>query len=269
MGSCHVGHLVWWVWKSTGRLDYRCVQDFYLISQNNLVAGGSQMNAARQTRGYRNCNPGNIDHNPNNKWLGLASPPLEPAMNGNTPRFCRFVSHEYGIRALALLLQTYQDRHNLRTVRGIINRWAPITENNTRSYQNAVANHLGVGLAEEIDLHNPETLRKLVEAIIQHELGGNPYSAATIRAGLELAGAVQPGVAQSRTTQAAAGTAAAGATAAFSMEILPAVLPHTAELTNLVQALGPWVVAISVAGAATWFIWNRVKQQRALTNPTE
>ena len=71
----------------------------------------------KAARGYRNRNPGNIEHVPANKWLGLADPPSDG-------RFCRFHSHQHGIRALALLLQSYQDRHGLRTVRGIVARWA-------------------------------------------------------------------------------------------------------------------------------------------------
>jgi hypothetical protein len=49
------------------------------------------------SRGYRNRNPGNIEHLPTNKWLGLETPPSDG-------RFCRFRSHQHGIRALALLL---------------------------------------------------------------------------------------------------------------------------------------------------------------------
>ncbi len=51
------------------------------------------------TRGIRNNNPGNIDHNPKNKWQGQLQhdPKIEK-------RFCRFESPEYGIRALMKLL---------------------------------------------------------------------------------------------------------------------------------------------------------------------
>ena len=53
------------------------------------------------TRGYRNRNPGNIDHVPSNKWLGLADPPLEPPPRaGGRARFCVFKTHQHGIRAL-------------------------------------------------------------------------------------------------------------------------------------------------------------------------
>jgi hypothetical protein len=223
------------------------------------------MNDPRQSRGYRNCNPGNIDYNPNNKWLGLAEPPIEsPPLNGGKARFCRFVSHQYGIRALALLLQTYQDRHGLRDVRGIINRWAPSNENNTSAYQIAVANRLGVGVTDHIDLHDPEIMRNLVTAIIHHELGGNPYDERTIREGLKLAGLVEPGVKESRTAKAAAGTAVAGAGAAASMEVVASMVPHADRVGDLLRSLGPWVVALVVILAAGYFIWQRRKQQEEL-----
>ena len=90
-------------------------------------------------RGIRNNNPGNIDYNPSVKWQGLADPPREPE-----GRFCRFAAPKWGIRAIARLLITYQDQHDLNTVRGIINRWAPPIENDSDAYVNAVASSLGV-----------------------------------------------------------------------------------------------------------------------------
>lgn len=147
----------------------------------------------KQTRGYRNCNPGNIDHNPANKWQGLAMPPIEGAPGGGgRARFARFVSHEYGIRALAMLLTTYQDRHGLRTIKGIVSRWAPGNENDTGAYINHVARLMKRRHDDDLDLHTFEDLRPLVEAIIAHELGGQPYDAATLDAGMRLAGVPRP-----------------------------------------------------------------------------
>lgn len=219
----------------------------------------------RRSRGYRNRNPGNIDHSRHNKWLGLADPPLEPASeNGSPGRFAVFVSHEYGIRALAVLLQAYQDRHHLRTVAGIINRWAPAAENDTRAYVAAVCARLGVTEREHLDLHDPATMRGLVEAIIAHELGGNPYTPEQITEGLRMAGLVEPGVAGTRTARVAAGTAAAGVATAGTAEILTAVAPHASGLAELVQAAGPWLVAATVAAIAGWFVWQRARRLREM-----
>lgn len=64
------------------------------------------------TRGIRNNNPGNIDYNPANKWQGQL--PMDKVIE---PRFCRFESPEYGIRALMKLLSTYHKKDLTRSVR--------------------------------------------------------------------------------------------------------------------------------------------------------
>lgn len=217
----------------------------------------------RQTRGFRNRNPGNIDHVPANRWQGLADPPLEAPPVGARPRFARFISHEYGIRALAMLLTTYQDRHGLRTIRAIIARWAPGSENNTEAYVAAVARQMGRHPRAELDLHRHADLRPMVEAIITHELGGNPYDRATIEAGLRLAG-VTPSddgaITRSGTARAAAGTAAAGVGGVAVAEVLGQLAPHLGNAAELARAVGPWVVALLLVGTAGWFIWQRARR---------
>jgi hypothetical protein len=143
---------------------------------------------AMQARGYRNKNPGNIDWNARNGWLGQVG--IEPT--GNPPRFAVFESHEYGIRALTRLLDSYQTKHGLWTVAGIINRWAPPNENVTSSYVAFVARMVGVRPDEPVDVTTYAVARPMVEAIIRKELGGNPYPPEVIDAGLKLAG-VTPG----------------------------------------------------------------------------
>lgn len=214
----------------------------------------------RQTRGYRNKNPGNIDHVPANRWQGLADPPLEPPPAGGRARFARFVSHEYGIRALALLLTTYQDRHGLRTIRGIVGRWAPGAENNTEAYVAAVARRMNRHPRAELDLHGHADLRPLVEAIIAHELGGNPYGAATIEAGLRLAGVVPPGREGAGRGATARAAAAAGVGGVAATEVIGQVAPHLGGAAELARAVGPWVMALLVAAAAGWFLWQRARR---------
>ena len=121
-------------------------------------------------RGIRNNNPGNIDYNPTNKWQGQL--PHEPGIES---RFARFETPFYGIRALAKLLLNYQRLHGLRSVRQIINRWAPTSENATHSYINAVANELGINLDIELTL-NQKNLERLTVAVIRHENGRQPYT---------------------------------------------------------------------------------------------
>lgn len=129
-------------------------------------------------RGERNNNPGNIR---------LGSVRWQGQVDGTDPAFVTFATPQDGIRALAKLLRNYQTIHGLRTVRAIINRYAPASENNTSAYVGAVASAMGVSPDAPIDLNNDATLSQLVAAIIAHENGRNVYAADTIAAGVALA----------------------------------------------------------------------------------
>lgn len=141
---------------------------------------------ANPPRGVRDNNPGNIDRG--QPWLGLAAKAEMTAAQKAETRFCVFRSPEYGIRALAKLLQTYQSKHGLKTVRAIINRWAPPSENVTSAYVAAVAKAVGVGADDPIDVRHYATVAAMVAAIIAHENSGFRYPESTVRQGLTLAG---------------------------------------------------------------------------------
>lgn len=128
-------------------------------------------------RGIRNNNPGNIRHG--NDWKGLSEEQPDPA-------FCTFVSPEYGLRAIVVILRNYERKYGLRTVAGIINRWAPPNENDTVGYAEHVARRLGVSVDEEIDVNDYMT--GLVKAIVLHENGVLPYSDEQIIEAIRLAG---------------------------------------------------------------------------------
>lgn len=131
-------------------------------------------------RGIRNNNPGNIRWG--DPWQGLV-----PESQRTDPSFCQFTSAVWGIRALAKILLTYQEKYGLRTVADMIRRWAPPSENNTAAYTQAVAAHMGVLPAAPVNLADQDDLRRMVEAIIEHENGQQPYSDARITKALELA----------------------------------------------------------------------------------
>ncbi|MEG9625248.1 structural protein P5 [Pseudomonas guariconensis] len=142
-------------------------------------------------RGVRNNNPGNIDFNPRNDWVGQ----LGLELGASKPRFARFDSPENGIRALSKLLIAYRGKDGMPGVGGkgidtvleTINRWAPSNENDTKAYALAVAKRLGVRTTDPINIKDPTTLRVFVESIIIHENGGNPYKAAVIDEGVRRA----------------------------------------------------------------------------------
>ncbi|MDF2793568.1 MAG: structural protein [Pseudomonas orientalis] len=142
-------------------------------------------------RGVRNNNPGNIDFNPRNDWVGQLGLELGVAK----PRFARFDSPENGIRALGKLLINYRGKDGMPGVGGkgidtvleTVNRWAPANENNTQAYAAAVAKRLGVKPTDPISIKDPAALRGMVLSIIIHENGGNPYRAEVIDEGVRRA----------------------------------------------------------------------------------
>lgn len=139
----------------------------------------------RMSRGHRNNNPGNIDRNAANKWQG--------SVLGTDSRFETFESMEYGIRALARVLISYKDKHDLKTIRHIINRWAPPHENNTTAYINAVAKACDRSPESPIDVYKYEDAFPLVKAIIHHENGYMPCTDEEITKGLLMAGIEKKG----------------------------------------------------------------------------
>lgn len=140
-----------------------------------ILGGGAAV--VIKTRGIRNNNPGNLERN-GTPWLGLSDQQTDS-------RFFQFIDPKYGIRALARTLITYYEKHNITTVRGIINRWAPPNENDTASYIAAVCKAVKVGPDERINVR--DRLIDLTAAIIKHENGVNPYSMATIQTGVQMA----------------------------------------------------------------------------------
>jgi uncharacterized protein (DUF169 family) len=107
-------------------------------------------------------------------------------------RFVVFTDPVYGIRALAKCLLTYSRLHegkstDIDTVREVINRWAPPVENDTGAYVDAVAKEVCVHPDEPIKIDDPDTLERLVRAIIRHENGRVIYSDAEIVSGIDKA----------------------------------------------------------------------------------
>lgn len=137
-------------------------------------------------RGIRNNNPGNLEAGSN--WQGLTkASEYTPDQQAET-RFAVFKHPKYGIRALVKILQTYQSKYHLDTIHAIMSRYAPSSENNTVAYALAVAKHVDIGINDQVDLRNPTVIRRMVEAIISHENGMQPYPDDVIADGIALAG---------------------------------------------------------------------------------
>lgn len=213
------------------------------------------MNAAEQSRGFRNRNPGNIDYVPANRWQGQTGLG-DIWLPASQRRFAAFESHEFGIRALAALLATYQDRHGLRSITQIISRWAPSADrNNTGAYIAFVARQMGREANDVLDMHAYTDVRPLVEAIIRKELGGQPYAPAVIDEGLRRAGIVKPveTLAEAATTGTGRGATAVATVAAVAT---PAATVVT-SLGALPQWTGVALVLAALVLALAWILTQR------------
>ena len=198
------------------------------------------MGSSETTRGLRNNNPGNIEVGA--PWQGLMAPADMTPEQARETRFCVFTDPTWGIRAIARVLITYQDKRQagdgsaIDTVQEIIERWAPAGENNSRAYAAAVRAAMGIAPGQTVDVHDYASLRALVTAIIAHENGRQPYTDAQIDKGLILAG-VQPPARPSRTNSA--GRIAIAATAAGAA--VDAIADHAEEVTGALRGILPYL----------------------------
>jgi hypothetical protein len=88
--------------------------------------------------------------------------------------FCQFESMEWGWRAAFwLLTRTYYHKYRLYTIRDIIHKWAPTTENNTQAYIVHVSKLSGIGPLECLGNPSEHPIRWLsvAAAMAIHENG--------------------------------------------------------------------------------------------------
>lgn len=120
-----------------------------------------------EPRGIRNNNPLNIRKG--NNWKG-------ERQNQTDKSFEEFVSMEYGIRAGFVLLRNYITGYSGKTtpfdtVRKIVKRWAPPSENATQKYIDFVAKDMNVSPDTKISFKDKKTMVSLVNAMIFVECG--------------------------------------------------------------------------------------------------
>lgn len=154
---------------------------FLTVAAYLIYKGKVMKKVTTLARGIRNNNPMNLREGADGgiHWKGEHDEDLDKS-------FEEFQEPIYGIRAGARVLINYQRVHGIKTVEGIINRYAPPSDNNdTEAYINHVSEVLGVEPDQEINVH--DFLFPLVKTIIKHENGVNPYSDETILNGIALA----------------------------------------------------------------------------------
>lgn len=117
------------------------------------------MTPSNAPRGIRNNNPGNIRAGAFANSMG--------ATGADKNGFAIFSDMQAGVRAAIHLLHGYISR-GYGTVRKIISRWAPSSENDTESYIAAVAKKLGISADQQV---SDNQLPLLAQAIFAHENG--------------------------------------------------------------------------------------------------
>ena len=118
-------------------------------------------------RGIRNNNPLNIRKG--NNWLGER--PIQKDRD-----FEEFESLQMGLRAGFIILKNYQrislaPKMRANTIRKIINRWAPASENNTLKYIETVSKRSGLNPDELIAYRDKPRMLAVVEAMCFVECG--------------------------------------------------------------------------------------------------
>ncbi len=121
------------------------------------------MTKRKSSRGLRNCNPGNIRRSAT-KYLGEVAPSCDIA-------FKQFESMAWGYRAMFVLLDSYARKKKLRTIRTMIERYAPSFENHTQVYIDTVSRLSGIGCDEVIDTRSHDHMVPIVAAMSRVENG--------------------------------------------------------------------------------------------------
>lgn len=115
------------------------------------------------SRGLRNNNPGNIRLD-GVHWKGEKEPSTDGA-------FKQFTSMAWGYRAMFQTLNTYSNKYGLDTIRKMISRWAPPTENDTEAYIKAVSDRSGTPPDSRITTTNRDVMVPIVAAMSRVENG--------------------------------------------------------------------------------------------------
>lgn len=127
----------------------------------------------RETRGYRNNNPCNIRIS-TDKFQGEIQP-------SGDKEFKQFETMAYGYRAAFRILRTYINSYKCDTIRKIISRWAPKSENHTENYIRVVSERTGIPADDPVYADNREMMVRIVAAMSFVENGREAEMADVIR----------------------------------------------------------------------------------------
>ncbi len=243
-----------------------------------------------EARGIRNNNPGNIEgknrinetdsRHPNDsaRWQGLATWDKMTLEQQEERRFLVFADPTSGIRAIAVTLLTYYDKRRahdgsrIDTIQELVERWAPkADDNDPKSYAKHLARYVHKATFDPVDFHDFKVMRALVEGIIVHENGVNPYTDSQIDAGIIRAGIVpeKRGLQKSRTVrggQVAAGSTVVNAGIEGVQDQLGVAQDTLMGLTPFLEWAQWGLLAITMISVG-YMLWCRWDDMRSGINP--
>jgi hypothetical protein len=129
-----------------------------LFNPFSFTSNFSVDTAKRTTRGFRNNNPGNLIFVPTRNWHGRKTPRTDT-------KFDQFVELPYGVSAMLKVLAENIDAG--KTLKELIYKYAPPSENNTASYLNSATKKVGLSSADS--KMNRTHLKSLTITLIQLE----------------------------------------------------------------------------------------------------
>lgn len=109
-----------------------------------------------------------------NTWLGEVPNPTDS-------EFEQFVNVTYGLRAAFCILRRYIRRYQSNTIRKIVSRWAPASENNTALYVSFVAQRVNINPDAIIHYDNEAVMVAIVKAMAKYECGREIENAVIIK----------------------------------------------------------------------------------------
>lgn len=201
-------------------------------------------------RGVRNRNPCNLRRS-RDPWQGLAE-------EQDDDQFFTFKTAAFGIRAAARVLINYQDRYDICTIRGIINRWAPPSENDTDKYIDTICQRTGLDADIKLDMQRYGDIEPLLTAMIQVECSNYKYPQAVMDEGLKLAGIVNSPKPVITTRTAKAATIAATSTVLQPvLDQATTVLEPIAQYSNYIRLALVGITILSVG----YVVWQKIRER--------
>jgi len=214
-------------------------------------------------------NPGNIEAVPASmKFNGVIKP-------HDGSRYLAFDALTNGIRAIAINLLSYYDKHGIDTIREAITRWAPPgkkDKNPTNAYITNVAKWADLDPDMPLDFHDKDVMFGLVRGICWQENGQGCVTDEQVRAGIRAAGfaAVKP-LKQSTTIKAAnVGTVAtvttlAAGTAQQAADTITPLLPAIQAVHSIwdsIRPMLPFVIGIGAVAVIGALIYIKIQRAR-------